>query len=103
MVMKIRRRKHSKTVEPGDPDDDSREIPKEILFETIRTQIRNDDPPETALTLDRLCAEGHSEEEAMTLIGCALSVEIFEIMKNGGIFDLERSRRNLERLPALPF
>lgn len=103
MVMKIRKRNHPKPEEPGNPDEGSSEIMRETIFDAIRTQIRNDEPPETALTLNRLRAEGHSEEEAMKLIGCALSVEIFEAMKYGNPYDSERYRRNLERLPTLPF
>ena len=97
--MKIRKRKDPENREPVDSN---QEMVRDALFETIRTQIRTNDPPETASTLDRLLGDGHSEEEAMRLIGCALSVEVFEVMKHGRPFDPARYRRNLERLPTMP-
>ena len=48
------------------------------LFEVIENQLQSNDPPETRETLDRLMSEGHTREEAMKLIGCALVGGIFE-------------------------
>ncbi|MCL5286273.1 MAG: hypothetical protein M1313_11135 [Nitrospirae bacterium] len=84
-------------------ENETNEMMRETIFEAIRIQVRTNDPPETAMTLERLRAQGLSEEEAMKLVGCALSVEIFEIMTKGRTFDPDRYRTNLERLPELPF
>lgn len=75
----------------------------ETIIEAIENQIRDNDPPETALTLARLMQGGESHNNAMRLIACAMSVEIFEIMKNSRPFDERRYIENLRRLPELPF
>src|SRR5512139_113244 len=75
----------------------------EALLEAIENQIRDSDPAETALTLARLMRGGESRENAMRLIGCAMAVEIFEIVKNNRPFDERRYAENLRRLPELPF
>lgn len=75
----------------------------EAIVEAIENQIRDNDPPETALTLARLMQAGESRENAMRLIGCAMAVEIFEILKNNRPFDEPRYVENLRRLPELPF
>jgi hypothetical protein len=74
----------------------------EALVEAIENQIRDNNPPETALTLARLMKRGESREGAMRLIGCAMAVEIFEILKNKRPYDEERYVKNLRRLPELP-
>lgn len=75
----------------------------EAIVEAIENQIRDNDPPETALTLARLVKGGESRENAMRLIGCAMAVELFEILKNNRPFDEQRYVQNLRRLPELPF
>ena len=44
----------------------------EILTETVENQIRDNNPPEVRVTLDRLMAMGESRENAMRYIGSAL-------------------------------
>jgi len=78
-------------------------IAQEAIFEIIENQMRDNKPPITKETYERLIAEGHSKEETMKLIGCALSSEIFDIMKNSEPFDEERYSRNLNALPELPW
>jgi len=79
------------------------EIAREAIFEVIENQIRGNDPPITKETYDRLRADGHTHEETMKLIGCALSVELFEIMKNSEPFNERRYISNLKGLPELPW
>ena len=73
------------------------------IFEVINNQIRSNDPPETRETFDRLVREGHSKTQARKLIGCAVVVEIYDVMKHSKPFDRERFLTNLKRLPELPF
>ena len=54
---------------------------KATILEVVDNQLRANDPPETRSTLDRLIAEGYSEEDAKKLIACAITSEIFEVMK----------------------
>lgn len=73
------------------------------IFDVIDKQIKEDDPPETRETFNRLVREGHSKTETRKLIGCAVVVEIYDIMKHQKPFDRERFVGNLRRLPELPF
>ena len=84
-------------------EDVSAELAREGLFEAIENQIKDNNPPITKITYDRLHSEGFDREEVMKLIGCAMSVEIFDIMKNGGVFNEERYTLNLKGLPELPW
>ena len=73
------------------------------LFEVIENQLRANDPPETRETLDRLMKGGHTREEAMNLIACALVSEIYDVMKSHAPYDNARYVATLKRLPELPW
>jgi len=90
--MRSPRKKH------GDP-----ERARAAFLEVIENQIRLNDPPETRETFNRLVREGHSKTETRKLIGCAIAVELYDIMKHQKPFDRERFVGNLTRLPELPF
>ena len=75
---------------------------KAAFMEVVENQIRDNDPPETRQTLDRLVGEGISEEDARLYIGQAVCVEIWDIMSNKKEFDQERYLRNLNNLPDEP-
>ena len=75
----------------------------EAMIEAIQNQIRDNDPPETKITLDRLMSLGESRENAMRCIGSVLSVEIFEAVKNKTPYNEKRYITNLKNLPELPF
>ncbi len=74
-------------------------ILKESILEVVDNQLKSGDPPETKQTFNRLIGEGISEKDAMIYIGQAVAVEIFNVMKYGETFNLERYRNNLSRLP----
>lgn len=84
-------------------EDEKSEIAQEAIFEIIENQMRDDTPPIAKKTYMRLKAIGHSHEDAMKLIGCAISVELFEIMSNKQTFNDERYSKNLMNLPDLPW
>lgn len=73
------------------------------ILEAVDTQLRDNSPPITRLTLERLKKEGKSEMEAKRLIGAVLAVEIYHVLKSGKPFDLSRYTENLNRLPAMPW
>lgn len=79
------------------------EIARAAIFEIIENQLRDNNPPEVRQTFQRLLAEGQTQEEAMKLIGCAVSVEIFEIMKHQQPFNESRYVENLSKLPEMPW
>ena len=74
----------------------------EAIVEAVENQLRENNPPEALRTLDRLMATGESRENAVRYIACALSVEIFETIKNQSPYDEERYIKNLKALPELP-
>jgi hypothetical protein len=73
------------------------------IMKVVDNQLRGNDPPQTGLTLKRLVAAGHSEEEAKRLIACVVSAEVFDVLKQQQPFDLERFVKGLDNLPALPW
>jgi len=52
--------------------------------------------------LKRLTEQNISEEDAKLLIAQAVTVEIYNILKNREEFDRERFVKNLRRLPREP-
>ncbi len=75
---------------------------KAAFLETVENQLADNDPPETKETLDRLIAEGISEDDSKLLIAQAVCVEVFDVMKRQKEFDLDRYLKNLKRLPDEP-
>ena len=74
----------------------------EALVEAVENQIRDNDPPETRTTLERLMSLGESRENAMRYIASVFSVELFEALKNKTPYNEERYLTNLGNLPELP-
>jgi len=72
------------------------------ILEVVENQITNDSPPETRQTYKRLMHEGISEDDAKSLIGSVVAVEIFEVLKRQEPFNPERFTQALNRLPELP-
>lgn len=72
------------------------------VMEVVETQLETNDPPETRQTLQRLMDQGISEENAKISIAQAVSVEIYDILKNKVEFNRERFTRNLKHLPKEP-
>ena len=75
---------------------------RNAIFEGIDNQINVNDPAETAITLKRLMSQGYSEFEAKQLIGQALAVELFDVMKKKIPFNEARYIKNLKNLPKEP-
>jgi len=75
---------------------------KAAFTEVVENQINDNDPPETRVTLERLISEGISEEDAKIYIAQAVSLEVWDIMKNRKEFDMKRYVRNLRNLPSEP-
>ena len=76
---------------------------KAIILEVVDNQLRANDPAETRITLNRLITEGYSEKDAKELIGCVVTSEIFDVLKNKEEFDHERYVDALNKLPKLPW
>ncbi len=77
-------------------------ILKQTILEIVDKQIGDQDPPETAQTLQRLLNDGFSPLEARRLIGCIVSSEIFRVLKEKKPFNRERFVKDLHGLPDMP-
>ncbi len=75
----------------------------ELIIQAIKKQIRQNDPPETKETFDRLRLEGHPEEEVYRMLGCVMTSEIYGVMKDERAFDRDLYVRRLHALPKLPW
>jgi hypothetical protein len=76
---------------------------RRALLEVVENQLRDGTPPETAATLARLMGQGYTREEAVELIGCAVTSEIFDVLKNNSPYDEARYVAALRALPRLPW
>ena len=71
---------------------------KKAILEVVENQIRENNPPETKKTLDRLLKKGYSKDDAMKLIGRAVAVEIYKVFKNKEHFNEEKYVKALREL-----
>ncbi len=76
---------------------------REQIFEIIKNQLRDNDPPETKATFDRLRKQGFDDFQTRQMIGQCLAVELFEVMKFGKPYNNARYIKNLLALPKDPF
>jgi len=76
---------------------------KSAILEVVENQLQANDPPETRQAYDRLISEGYSEVEAKKLIGCVVSLEVFDVLKKQEPFNPERFAKALNELPKLPW
>jgi hypothetical protein len=76
---------------------------KAAVLEVVDNQLRDNTPPETRKTYQRLLQEGFSDRQARELIGVVVSSEIFEVLKKQQPYDQERFVAALERLPQMPW
>ena len=75
----------------------------ELIIQAIKNQIRQNEPPETKETFDRLRREGHAKEEVYRMLGCVLTSEIYGVMKHERVFDRDLYVQRLQALPKLPW
>ena len=73
------------------------------LIEVVENQLEDGNPIKVKETLMRLMMTGAPRDEAVAMMACAMSIEIFDVMKNEGEFNLKRYSGNLDRLPDLSF
>ena len=76
---------------------------REQIFEIIKNQIRDNIPPETKATFDRLRKQGFDDFQTRQMIGQCLAVELFDVMKFGKPYNNVRYIKNLLALPKEPF
>lgn len=74
-----------------------------IIEDIVERQLRYNQPPETFQAYERLIKdESFTDEEARTLIGRTIQVELFRLMRFAEPFNQKRFIKNLQQLPDLP-
>ncbi|MCK5210020.1 MAG: DUF1841 family protein [Cyclobacteriaceae bacterium] len=82
---------------------ETNEILREQIFEIIKNQMKDNEPPETNKAFKRLLKEGYSRFETKQRIGQCVAVELFNLYKFNKPFDEKRYIKNLNNLPKEPF
>ena len=83
--------------------DDSQFMAEAELIEFVENQLEDGEPLKVKETLMRLMMTGTPRDEAVAMMACAVSIEIFDVMKNEGEFNLKRYSEHLDRLPDISF
>ncbi len=78
-------------------------IDQSLLFEVIENQLADGEPVVVKETLLRLCMTGHSREDAIELIACALAPEMVAVIEHEQTFNLARYQQHLALLPQTPW
>jgi hypothetical protein len=81
----------------------AKERRREMIFDIVRNQMKNNDPPETNLTYKRLRDMGYSDFDTMQYIGQCIAVELYHVLKFKEPFDEQRYIRHLKQLPEEPY
>ncbi len=84
-------------------DDNSNPYLREAFLEVVENQLRDNSPPETKKTYERLLKEGHSRENAKILIASVIAAEVYITYTENKPYNSERFTRNLNRLPDQNF
>jgi len=71
---------------------------KAAILEVVENQLRENNPPETRQTFERLLATGYSRQEAIEMIGSAVVGEIWAVLKENKPYDAVRFRVALEKV-----
>ena len=82
---------------------ETNKVLQHAILTTVDNQIRDEKPPETKHTFERLVKSGYSKTDAKKYIGQCVAIEIFNVMKHHQPFDEKRFIKNLLNLPKEPF
>jgi hypothetical protein len=69
-----------------------------LIIKSVESQIRDNDPPVTKITFDRLMANGHDEAEAKEMIASVIAEEIYLMMTDNRKIDVEMFGSRLAEL-----
>jgi hypothetical protein len=78
------------------------DVLKQQFLEVVKNQLKANDPPATAATLQRLQEEGYTEEEGKLLIASCVAAEMMQVMQSNQPFDEKRYIHYLNNLPEAP-
>ena len=71
---------------------------KETVLQVLENQLKENNPPITKITYERLLSAGNSEKQAKEKIAAVLLGEIYDVMKSNEPFDEERYTNNLNSI-----
>lgn len=80
----------------------AKEQAKAAILETVENQLRDNNPPETRQTYERLLAEGYSDADARLLIGNIVMRQIYRVLKSKSPYNEQEFVTDLACLPELP-
>ena len=69
-----------------------------LIIKSVETQIRDNDPPATKSTFERLVANGHDEQESKEMIAAIIAEEIYLMMNDNRKITEEMFTARLEEL-----
>ena len=69
------------------------------ILAVVDQQMRDNTPPETRRTFERLVALGYAPEDARRLIGNVVTQGIFAVMQRGEVYNEQRYMAALQGLP----
>ena len=82
----------------NDTDGEYNPYLKATLLEVVDNQLRDNDPPETRETLERLMASGHTEQSAKERIASVVLMHVYDAMHDLKDFDGEKYKKDLAEL-----
>lgn len=71
-----------------------------VFIKAAEDQLKNNDPPETAETMERLLSEGISKRDALSMIAWCIANEMTAVIESDEPFDKDRFVKQLNTLPA---
>jgi Holliday junction resolvasome RuvABC DNA-binding subunit len=71
---------------------------KRTILEVVNNQLRENNPPITKNTFERLKQLGYTEQQAKEKISAMLIEEIYDVMKNREVYNEERYSNKLSKL-----
>lgn len=71
---------------------------QKLIFEVVENQIRDNNPPETKATWDRLEAAGYTDLQIKKKIGGVIAEHLYYVMKDKVPMDMEKYIRDLKGL-----
>jgi hypothetical protein len=71
------------------------------IIEIVDNQMRDNNPKCTTEVFEKLVASGYAEDMAKKMIGAVLVEELYYVLKNEELFNEERYKARLYKLPAL--
>ena len=80
-----------------DPDKEVNPFLHIAIHTIVENQLAANDPPEVAEFFKRRKYKNETRHETSHMVGVLIMEHIFEIVKNGVSFDLDRYKRNLKK------